>query len=156
GGYIMFSTKTLEFNLICASIEAFAYSTQAKAYIKALTPSKDFDEVLLNLNKSSELKHIINNYSKLPFTHDYDIKHLLSALDKKDYLNIEDFIHIRKILNMQKAFESYIKDIENEYIHHLVWFKSFKHLKDIIALINSIITEDEAIDDDASSQLKDI
>ena len=152
----MFSTNTLEFNLICASIEAFAYSKQAKAYIKALTPSKDFDEVLLNLNKSDELKLIIKNYSKLPFTHDYDICHLLSALDKKEYLNIEEFIHIKKFLNMEKAFESYFKAIENEYIDHLQWFKNFKHLKEVLALINSVFNEDETIDDDASSNLKDI
>src|SRR5690554_88154 len=152
----MFSSNTLEFNLICASIEAFAYSKQAKAYIKALTPSKDFDEVLLNLNKSDELKLIIKNYSKLPFTHDYDICHLLSALDKKDYLNIEEFIHIKKFLNMEKAFESYFKAIENEYIDHLQWFKNFKHLKEVLALINSVFNEDETIDDDASSNLKDI
>src|SRR5690554_4261504 len=152
----MYSTKALEFNLILDRIREYAYSNQANALLEATKPSNDFETVVLNLNYVNELKTIITSHGKLPFVKGFDLDQFMIKLEKLDYLNIEDFVKLRRFIHMEQSLEGYFKAINPEFIHYLVELKSFKHLKEPLLLIDEIIKPDETIFDHASTTLKNI
>src|SRR5690554_2144408 len=152
----MYSTKALEFNLILAKIQAYAFSKAAALNIEDTKPSNNYEAVVLSLNQTSELKLIIQTYGKLPFVKDFDIFKTIANLDKLDFLKVEDFLVIRRLIKMEKALESYFKALDVDYIKFLDWIKDFKHLKTPLQSIDNIIKDDETIYDDASVELKKI
>ncbi|WP_025724691.1 endonuclease MutS2 [Acholeplasma granularum] len=152
----MFSHKTLELDKILLLISEYTFSDSAKTMILETMPNNKEHLVLENLNQTNELKTFILNYGKLPFINDFDILKIVHQIKSFNYLKIDDLIKIKKYILMEKTFESYKSTITNHPITYNLWLKDLKHHKEVLNIINSKISDDDLIYDDATLELKNI
>lgn len=151
-----FSSATLELNQILDQIAAYGFSHAAKDKITETNPSSDFSLVLEMLGQTDEITRLVNRFGKLPFIEDYDALKLAKSLSISTALTISDFVKLRRIVQMELAFERYHQQMNSTYQHIYPYLNALKHHQVIINEINQIISDDQEIYDYASTQLHEI
>lgn len=147
-----FSIKTLELNLVLNDVIKYCYSTSAISTINNEVSSTKLDEVIFSLNHTNEVVGLIQRFGRLPFNSKYDSHDVFNSLGLNLVLKVEDFIIIRRFVEMEKSFKDYITQIEGDYFIVKERLNNIIFHKEIMKLIDGII-KDGLIVDNASKEL---
>lgn len=110
---MIFSKKSLEFDVIKTKITKYILSKSAEKIIKSLEPSTSILTVKSMLNETDSMLNLIVKYGKLPLMENYDISVIKDFRDIERSFTIDELLDIRLFLVMEKTILNYIKHIKD-------------------------------------------
>ncbi len=150
--------KTLEYDKVIRQLEGYASSDMAKALVKALEPSSDYDEILSRQDETRSALTRIFKKGNISFSGLPDIRPHLKLLEIESSLSAKELLDISRLLALCAQVKEYGSTEDEDLAFDCLssdfdMLDPLDFLKSRISLC--IVSEDE-INDEASHALKDI
>ena len=144
----------LEFDKVLSLLSDYAISDIAKEKITNLTPSNDFDEVNLSLEKTSLALNLIHAKGNIPLDYFEENSLCFKKLDSNIYLNAKELLFIANSLKLSRSLQNYLfgessLDLEKYNIICEIFNKLYSN-KAIEEKISNSILDENTIADNAS------
>lgn len=146
-----------EFDRIQSIIEAYCRSIGGKELAQQLTPSFDFDALIIQLQRVKEYADIRRSGSDLPNSSFPDIRrelHLLAIANS--VLQEKQFMNIREVSDVVNNLLHYLKDKQSILPGICGIFKPVHFTKEIIESIDKVLDTNGIVKSSASKELADI
>ena len=153
---MIFSSETLEFNLIKEKISKLTYSKFAYNQIKELKPDTNYHNVLTSLNETNELLTVIAKYGNIPFLANFD-NNILSFKQTNRVYSIEDFLYLKLFLRMNLDITKYFNTFKSEIKLNIIkkYFELYIN-KDLNNKLEDTFNDYGEIHDTATKELRSI
>ena len=151
--------EKLEFNRICEKLEEFAKTYIGRDICLNLMPLENQKEIIKALKQTTEASTLIYRKGNLPLD---EIEHILSHIKKLNAsatLSIKELLDLAHILKVSRALKEYFSSEEIDMTEFVNLKDLFEHLYTNIGLENQIFSkliDENTVDDNASSELKNI
>lgn len=151
-----FSKEILELNEILSRISSYSNTKSSLNQILNLEPISKLDDVLFAIGFTDEMTRVIERFGKLPFYENFDCVEIIVRLKYATLLSIEDFLAIRRLLNMEKGFQSFRKQLNTTFEWIYPYLEALPHHEQTFKQITKIISDDGEVYSDASIKLQEI
>lgn len=151
-----FSKEILELNEILSRVSAYSNTKSSLNRILNLEPTSKLEEVLFEIGFTDEMTRVIERFGKLPFYENFDCVEIMIRLKYATLLSIEDFLAIRRLLNMEKGFQSFLKQLNTTFEWIYPYLDALPHHEKTFKQITKIISDDGEVYSDASIKLQEI
>ena len=143
--------KLLEFDKVKEKIFKYVRTQNAKKIINELQPFSTIDEVIQNLNETSEAIEFIKEFSSPDFVGLDDVYIYLEKIDKGGSVSIKEIYKIGTTLKCIREVKDYLSKRSLNYLNYYYDnISTFKYLEDDIF---KAIKDGEEISDFASDNL---
>ncbi|HWT76890.1 MAG TPA: DNA mismatch repair protein MutS [Mobilitalea sp.] len=149
------SMNALEFNKILAMLCDNAVSENAKQKLLQLKPYLSEREVNAKIKDTTEARKILDHIGSAPLASMKDVNMLLELAEKGAMLVPEQLTQIGLFINACKRMKSFLKRAESLGVDIAGYGGSISELNNLSVEIQNTI-RNNAIDDNASKELKDI
>ncbi|RKY56659.1 MAG: hypothetical protein DRP89_00970, partial [Candidatus Neomarinimicrobiota bacterium] len=153
-----FDTKdSLGFDKICEIIAKETESEAGSSRVGNLKPLSNLNEIIVQQDRISALRNLLNNSDDLPISDFQDIREDLKRCKVSgSYFSAEKLIQIGEILRQSDIIRQYFRT-HKETLRALEFLiTGFSPLNPVYKLINRIVDEDARIQDRASQELAGI
>ncbi len=149
--------RKIGFDKIRQLIEQLCLSNMGKDYVQQMSFSVDFQSISIELDRVAELKYICQSTEPLLIEYPYDCRPLLEKL-KIDgtFPEVEELLQLKRSLETIKGVYQYFKKFNEKYPRMWELSQSIKLFPYIENRIDSILTSQGKIKDNASPQLHQI
>ncbi len=149
------SMNALEFNKILAKLSEYAVSERAKQKLLELTPYLSERDVKAKIKDTTEGRRILDHIGTPPLAVMKDIEMLLELAEKGAMLVPEQLTQIGLFINACRRMKGFLKRAESLGVDIAGYGGSINELTALSGEIDNTI-RNNAIDDNASKELKDI
>ncbi|WZL81820.1 endonuclease MutS2 [Vallitaleaceae bacterium 9-2] len=144
--------ETLEFYKILENIEGFAIADEAKAIIRKITPTTDYERIEQQMEETTQARNILNASTSIPLLGNNHIEQLLIKVEKNGILQpeeLESMYHMMVTTDKMKRFMQ-----EQQFLAPTItaYALSMYEYKEIKEEINRCIYQ-HRVDDKASPNL---
>lgn len=153
------SIEKLEFYKITEMLSNFAITYIGKNLANSLKPLENKKNILKALKQTSEAVTLLYKLGTLPINEFSDITIHLKKLENSNTLNAKELLDLTNIFKISQNLKTY-------FFNDIINFEEFQNLNNlfenlytnlgIIKAIESAIIDENSIDDNASSELKNI
>ncbi len=147
---------SLEYEKILEALCSFAPTKGARERALSLSPSDDFDAVLLRQRRTADAKALIGEKGFPPFTSDEGVLEAVERAEKGATLTPRELLSVASVLRAARLFEDYIsvnRGFETSLDELFSRLISVRPLED---RITKVIISEDLIADEASPQLAEI
>ncbi len=151
----------LEFNVILNMCQEEAFLETSKNLIINSSPLNDLELIEFILNEIDEAYILLERMGKFPIhlKHDSDIEYFLTKIHKNGVLESTELAEISNLLDTIRDILIYENKLDDAKINHSYFsnkITNMTYFKDLNINIRNIVTPYGEINDDASSNLKNI
>lgn len=151
--------EKLEFNRICEKLEEFAKTYIGRNICLNLMPLENQKEIIKTLKQTTEASALIYRKGNLPLDEIENILPHIKKLNASATLSIKELLDLAHILKVSRALKEYFSSEEIDMTEFVNLKDLFEHLYTNIGLENQIFSkliDENTVDDNASSELKNI
>ena len=153
------SLEKLEFNKICEIISSFAITYIGKSYSNNIIPLENKKDIQKALSQTTEAVALLYRLGNIPINNISDIKIHTKLLENGASLNSKQLLELCNILqnaqNLKYYLDSSIIDV-NDFPNLINLFQNLYSNPGIVQEITRCILDENTIDDNASTELKNI
>lgn len=149
---------TLEYDKIIAKLEPFAFSAQAKAMCRKLTPSTNLVEIRELQTQTKDALSRIYKRGNISFSGLVDIRPSLKLLEIGSTLDTKELLTIAGLLALTEQVQEYGSTEDEDLLNDSLQgtFDSLCPIHSLMSEIRRCILAENEIADDASAKLKEI
>lgn len=148
--------STLEYNKIRDMLAERAGSVMGKELIQELVPSNDVREVQERLTETAEAREIMNNVPSIPLGGIRDVRVTIKRAELGSILEPHELLAVASMLYAARRMKGFFADLPVEAPLLQLRADQIMVLRNIETIIESTVTEQGLIRDDASSELQKI
>ncbi len=153
------SIKVLEYDKIKELLEQRAYSSLGKQRVQQLYPVNEMQMVKHNMEETGEVVKLLLKFGEFPSGPIYDVTDFIKRVRIGGALSVQSLIYISDTSRTARRIKSFISTHHNEEHPVYILFEyaqGITNLKMIEDAVNTAITSDGSISDNASSNLRRI
>lgn len=132
--------ETLEFSKVKALLEPFVITDQGREELVDLLPSADSKRLENQFAELEEMAELFVAAPQFSLGETRDIRSLVARLAVEGQLNIDEFLALKRVLEVSKSLKDFYEDLENVRLTHLARLfenlEVFPHLQGSLQAIN--------------------
>ncbi|MBP2634111.1 MAG: mutS2 1 [Firmicutes bacterium] len=148
--------STLEYNKIREMLAERAGSVMGKELVQVLVPSNDVREVQERLAETAEAREIMNNVPSIPLGGIRDVRVTIKRAELGSILEPHELLAVASMLYAARRMKGFFADLPVEAPILQLRADQIMVLRNIETIIETTVTEQGSIRDDASSELQKI